>query len=171
MKTHPITSAPDGFRALAQLVTPATVCDLGSGPRHRWQAIWPEAQTRHFDAHPYEGVEPIDLSRPLELPPCDVVTMLDVIEHLETHVGWDRLEEARRHARMGVVIATPYGYVPQHSQIPEDVARPNPHQEHVSGWWPADLMLAGASDTWECYPRAHGTPWQRGGWLLAWLPC
>jgi hypothetical protein len=98
-----------------------------------------------------------------------VVTLLDVIEHVPVPATSRLVEELRDPALWpslrGVVIATPYGYVPQRA-APE-----NPRQAHVSGWWPVDLARLGASVCWICLPRRDAaTAWARGGWQLAWMP-
>lgn len=63
----------------------------------------------------------------------DVVTALDVIEHLEKGDGFKLLEVLETVARRLVVVFTPNGFLPQ-SAI-ED----NPWQVHRSGWHVADF--------------------------------
>ena len=67
----------------------------------------------------------------------DVVTALDVIEHLPKDRGSVLLAELERVCRGHLVVMTPYGFVEQ---------PPGPGQpwmEHLSGWWPDDFRALG----------------------------
>ena len=67
----------------------------------------------------------------------DVVTALDVIEHLPKDRGSVLLAELERVCRSHLVVMTPYGFVEQ---------PPGPGQpwmEHLSGWWPDDFRALG----------------------------
>lgn len=72
----------------------------------------------------------------------DVITALDVIEHLPRDEGWHFLEEARRVAGR-VLIFTPDGPFPQHYDLGEpdqwgmDGGR---WQTHRSSWRPSDFL-------------------------------
>lgn len=57
----------------------------------------------------------------------DACVALDVIEHLSKEDGWRMAEAMERLARRKIVIHTPNGFVPQHSQDGD-------LQEHLSGW-------------------------------------
>ncbi|MGB1225737.1 MAG: hypothetical protein ACPHCN_16570 [Mycobacterium sp.] len=172
MLTIDITDAATGFNMLAGWAKPETVADIGSGIRP--QQIWPEASTTRYDVWDYPGCRHLDLIVPLPELEADVITMLDVIEHLPKQAGEKRLREAIRAASLGVVVATPYGWHPQapeDSPWPEDKANPNPYQAHLSGWEPREFEAAGCHILWRCLPD-KGSPsrWRQGGWLLGWFP-
>ena len=61
----------------------------------------------------------------------DVVTALDVIEHLPKEGGLALLDELERVCRGQVVVLTPYGFMEQ-PPYPDQ-----PWMEHKSGWWPS----------------------------------
>lgn len=176
-----IESAGEGFTAARDhIAPPKVVLDLGCGIRP--QPLWPDAETICADAHASlyaSGVHLIDIaseqgvaSQLDELLPTarrdvEVVTLLDVIEHVPVSATRRLVEELRDPvlwpSLRGVVIATPYGYVPQ------EATGENPLQAHMSGWWPVDLARLGCAVCWVCLPRYRGTAWMRGGWQLAWM--
>ncbi len=67
----------------------------------------------------------------------DVVTALDVIEHLPKDSGWALLDELERVCRGHLVVMTPHGFVEQ------PAAPDQPWMEHLSGWWPDDFRTRG----------------------------
>ena len=67
----------------------------------------------------------------------DVVTALDVIEHLPKEGGLALLDELERVCRGQVVVLTPYGFMEQ-PPYPDQ-----PWMEHQSGWWPRDFADRG----------------------------
>ena len=67
----------------------------------------------------------------------DVVTALDVIEHLPKEGGLALLDELERVCRGQVVVLTPYGFMEQ-PPYPDQ-----PWMEHKSGWWPRDFADRG----------------------------
>jgi SAM-dependent methyltransferase len=67
----------------------------------------------------------------------DCVISLDVVEHFTRQGGAELIEEMCRVAVHRVILLTPTGFVPQ-APAPD-----NPHQEHLSGWWPRDLAEHG----------------------------
>jgi hypothetical protein len=67
----------------------------------------------------------------------DVVTALDVIEHLPKEAGWTLLDELERVCRGHLIVLTPYGYMVQ-PPYPDQ-----PWMEHLSGWWPQDFAARG----------------------------
>jgi len=62
----------------------------------------------------------------------DACVALDLIEHLPKEDGWRLLETMEHLATRRVIIFTPNGFIPQHSQDGN-------LQEHLSGWLPAEL--------------------------------
>jgi hypothetical protein len=67
----------------------------------------------------------------------DVVTLLQIVEHLPKPVASDLIAAAERVARRKVIITTPNGFVRQEAY--DD----NPFQEHLSGWSIDDLRQRG----------------------------
>ncbi len=67
----------------------------------------------------------------------DCVISLDVVEHFPKEQGAEFLDELCRVAAHRVIVLTPTGFVTQ------PPAPDNPHQEHLSGWWPKDLAEHG----------------------------
>jgi 2-polyprenyl-3-methyl-5-hydroxy-6-metoxy-1,4-benzoquinol methylase len=67
----------------------------------------------------------------------DAVLALEVVEHLPKPEGWELIARMERWARRKVIVSTPNGFVPQ----PPD--EKNSHQEHLSGWLPAEFVARG----------------------------
>lgn len=77
------------------------------------------------------------LSLPFPDRTFDIVTCLQVIEHLPPEQGLQLLDELERVARRQVIVTTPNGYMP-HPTVDD-----NPHQEHLSGWTASDMGRLG----------------------------
>lgn len=96
----------------------------------------------------------------------DACVALDVIEHLQKEDGWRMLEAMEALATKRVVIFTPNGFVPQHSQNGD-------LQEHLSGWTAEELRPRGYQVFGMCGPKSfrgeyHQIKYQpRAGWALA----
>jgi hypothetical protein len=91
-----------------------------------------------------------DVKRLTELFPdrrFDACVALDVIEHLPKEDGWRMLESMEKLARHRVIIFTPNGFVPQHSQNGD-------LQEHLSGWTADDLRPRGYKVFGMCGPKS-----------------
>ena len=72
----------------------------------------------------------------------DTVFLLDVIEHLEKDTGQELLRQARRVARVQVVVFTPLGFMPHHfSEVPSEwgAIEYGDLQNHRSGWIPDEF--------------------------------
>ncbi len=67
----------------------------------------------------------------------DCVVSLDVVEHFTRADGAELIDQMCRVAARRVITLTPTGFVPQ------PPAPDNPHQEHLSGWWPQDFADRG----------------------------
>ena len=79
----------------------------------------------------------------------DSIFMLDVIEHMEKDDGLKVIIELERIAREQIVIFTPLGFMPQHSEPGDCDAwglSGSSFQEHHSGWEPSDFP-----STWSFY--------------------
>lgn len=89
-------------------------------------------------AHKYGSVVQTCLPQlPFRERSVDVVTMLQVVEHLPKDVASDLIAAAERVARRKVIITTPNGFVRQEAY--DD----NPFQEHLSGWSIDDFQERG----------------------------
>jgi SAM-dependent methyltransferase len=77
----------------------------------------------------------------------DACVALDVIEHLPKADGWRLLEAMEKLATRRVVIFTPNGFVPQHSQNGD-------LQEHLSGWTADDFRARGYQVFGMCGPKS-----------------
>jgi ubiquinone/menaquinone biosynthesis C-methylase UbiE len=74
----------------------------------------------------------------------DVITCLDVIEHLEKDKGLALIKELKRIARKKVVIFTPEGFVEQSDGLAGSWGENNPiYQKHRSGWTTEELKSLG----------------------------
>ena len=72
----------------------------------------------------------------------DSVFLIDVIEHLEKHDGFEILDELDRVTRKQIVIFTPLGFMPQHVEMDKKDRwgfHGGEFQEHKSGWQPEDF--------------------------------
>ena len=72
----------------------------------------------------------------------DSVFLIDVIEHLEKHDGFEILDELERVTRKQIVVFTPLGFMPQHVEIDKKDRwgfHGGDFQEHKSGWLPEDF--------------------------------
>jgi SAM-dependent methyltransferase len=91
-----------------------------------------------------------DIKKLLELFPStrfDACVALDVIEHLPKDDGWRLLDAMEKLAKKRVVIFTPNGFVPQHSNDGD-------LQEHLSGWTAEDLRPRGYEVFGMCGPKS-----------------
>lgn len=91
-------------------------------------------------ANGYSGATCSDLMEFLVASPdaaFDCLVSLDVVEHFTRSDGDELLRQMCRVARRRVIVLTPTGFVPQ------PPAPDNPHQEHLSGWWPEDFAQRG----------------------------
>ena len=79
----------------------------------------------------------------------DVVLAFDVIEHLEKSNGYLLLYEMDRVGRDCQIIFTPTGFLWQ------PPSRNNPHNAHISGWFPRELRLLG----WKRQTGLMGFKW------------
>ena len=89
--------------------------------------------------------------------PVDIVTLIDVIEHLPKRLGFELLEKCEALSRKYVLLVTPNGFL---AQGPE---HGNPYQRHLSGWFPHDFEGLGYT-----VRGTMGTRFLRG---YAALPC
>ena len=65
----------------------------------------------------------------------DIITCIDVIEHLEKESAFLVIKEFQRIARKKVIIFTPHGFVEQNDGLPGSWGENNPiFQKHRSGW-------------------------------------
>jgi hypothetical protein len=64
---------------------------------------------------------------------CDVVMMIDVIEHIPKDSAIETLRVLSQKARKGIVIATPVAHIRQ------TALHGNAYEEHVSVWQPSDF--------------------------------
>lgn len=71
----------------------------------------------------------------------DLVIALDVIEHLEKEEASDMIRQCEEIARLGVVLETPKGYVPQNLDIQGHGG--HEWQTHRCGWEPEELEKLG----------------------------
>ncbi len=79
-----------------------------------------------------------DLRRlPFKSKSFDVVLCLEAIEHLEKAEGLQLLNDAEAIARKQVILSTPVG------RFRHQPADDNVHQEHLSGWQPAEFRRLG----------------------------
>jgi SAM-dependent methyltransferase len=134
---------------LARLIAPASrVLDVGCSDG-TGSMLLSELHADAVDIHAPSLVQARDTGRRgrclqadiLALPVADasydLVTCLDVIEHLPKKQGWQLLDELERVARGHVVVLTPYGFCRQPAQPDQ------PWMEHRSGWWPSDFRARG----------------------------
>lgn len=162
-------------RAIRRWLEPVgTLLDLGAGARP--QTTLRAACSVAVDVwRRYRPAVVADLRAPLPLldASVDVVWCSDVIEHLERDEGFRLLAEMARVARRGVVVRTPLGF---HAQDPEDVPWKedreirNPHQTHLSGWMPEDLLIKGGVAWVIPAQPEHSNEWYHAGWFAAWRP-
>lgn len=71
----------------------------------------------------------------------DLVIALDIIEHLEKEESLELIKQCEEIAKLGVIIETPKGYIPQNLDIQGHGG--NEWQTHRSGWEPEDLENLG----------------------------
>lgn len=71
----------------------------------------------------------------------DLVIALDIIEHLEKEESLELIRQCEEIARLGVILETPKGYIPQNIDIQGHGG--NEWQTHRSGWEPEDLENLG----------------------------
>lgn len=84
----------------------------------------------------------------------DVITCIDVIEHLEKEDALLVISELKRIARKKVIIFTPNGFVEQHDGLPGSWGENNPiFQKHRSGWDISDFQELNFKTT--IYPDAE----------------
>ena len=70
----------------------------------------------------------------------DSVCMIDLIEHLKKDEGIELLKQADRISRKQIVVFTPLGFMPNHSEESDAWGLGGTHmQEHKSGWNPEDF--------------------------------
>ena len=67
----------------------------------------------------------------------DLVIALDIIEHLEKEESLELIRQCEEIAKLGVVLETPKGYIPQNLDIQGHGG--HEWQTHRSGWEPKDL--------------------------------
>ena len=84
----------------------------------------------------------------------DCTISIDVVEHFPKERGFEFLTELIRVTSKKVIIMTPTGFLPQ------DPAPDNPHQEHLSGWYPDELVSLGFSRVY----GVNGLKWLRGSY-------
>jgi hypothetical protein len=79
----------------------------------------------------------------------DLVVAMDFIEHVEKDHGKNLVKEMERVARIGILLFTPLGYMPQHNDGDLDSwgLDGGKWQEHKSGWFPEDFSEI--SDDWK----------------------
>lgn len=176
MKTETVWSLEDLDAELRQVVGPVeSLLDLGAGIRP--QDVLFARKSFRVDVWPRYRPDVIaDLRRPLPFGDgvVDVSWCSDVIEHLPKADGKRLLAEMGRVSRRGVVVRTPVGF---HPQDPEDVPWEvdlvvrNPHQRHVSGWVPEELLVPGGVAF--VIPRQphHSNGWyHHASWFAVWMP-
>ena len=73
----------------------------------------------------------------------DLVIALDVIEHLEKEESLEMIRQCEKIAKLGVVLETPKGYIPQNMDIQGHGG--DEWQTHRSGWEPEELEKLGYS--------------------------
>lgn len=73
----------------------------------------------------------------------DLVIALDVIEHLEKEESLEMIRQCEKIAKLGVVLETPKGYIPQNLDIQGHGG--HEWQTHRSGWEPEELEKLGYS--------------------------
>lgn len=83
-----------------------------------------------------QGLIPEELSQ-LDSSEFDLVLAFDLIEHLTKENGYKLLYEVERLSRGAAMIFGPTGYVWQ------PPSENNPHNAHVSAWWPSELKPFG----------------------------
>lgn len=127
---------------------PLTVLDVGPGvgtyaklfaglPIRRMLAIeaWAPYLETYRLAEFYDDIVVGDV-RETQLPPCDVVVLGDVVEHMSRGDGlalWQRCAEV---AARAVYLSIPIVHYPQHE------IEGNPYEVHVEEDWSHDLVLA-----------------------------
>lgn len=150
------------------------VLDLGAGIRP--QEVLAARRTVRVDVwRIYRPDVVADLRRPLPFRDnsCDVAWCSDVIEHLDRPDGEQLLAEMARIARLGTIVRTPYGFF---EQEPEDVLWEedrevrNPHQRHLSGWTPEELLVDGGTALVIPAQPRHSNLWYRNSWFAVWRP-
>jgi hypothetical protein len=99
----------------------------------------------------------------------DVVQMTEVLEHNNKTVGYHLLEEVLPAlARKMILVTTPCGWSVQEQEVGG-----NPHQRHISGWSPMEMIACGIPDVlingperverWRKVEQQHDRP-QLIGW-------
>ena len=73
----------------------------------------------------------------------DLVIALDVIEHLEKEESLEMIRQCEKIAKLGVVLETPKGYIPQNLDIQGHGG--HEWQTHRCGWEPEELEKLGYS--------------------------
>jgi hypothetical protein len=68
---------------------------------------------------------------------ADLVGLYGVIEHLPRHLGFELLRACEAITNKYIILETPHGFVPQGPEYG------NPHQRHLSGWYPQDFEALG----------------------------
>ena len=85
----------------------------------------------------YERMDIREIGDRFEPRSFEGVVALDVIEHLSREEGFVLLDAMEAIASRRVMVFTPNGFQPQ------PPTADNPHQEHVSGWFPGDFEARG----------------------------
>ena len=130
--------------------TSLEVLDVGGGSGHFWRNILQDHERISLTiADPFDVTGLDDLSHNRirgtwrEVLPgipdnsFNVVTAIDVIEHIESHEAYLLMYEMQRISRGCIVVYTPNGFLWQ------PPSPNNPHNAHVSGWSVKDLRQFG----------------------------
>jgi hypothetical protein len=72
----------------------------------------------------------------------DIVSLTDVIEHIEKEDGFKFLDKLESVSRI-VVISTPNGFLRQDETTHPELIKENPYMKHLSGWSQEDFIERG----------------------------
>lgn len=81
----------------------------------------------------YHLLNVMDINKQFASEKFDVVTALDLIEHLTKEDGFQLMDKMEAIAKHKIIIYTPNGFVPQGDR------EKNPWQVHLSGWTPKEF--------------------------------
>lgn len=99
----------------------------------------------------------------------DVVSLMDVIEHLDKKSGRALLEDAKRIATKQVLVFTPEGFVKNEPHNAWGIDAGDEHQKHISGWSVLEIKDMGFDllDKWDDVSQ-HGKPYT--ALMFSWTP-
>lgn len=105
--------------------------------------------------------------------PFDLVTLVDLIEHLPKRQGFELLEACERLSCKYIMVITPNGFLEQGPEYG------NEYQRHLSGWFPHDFQglgytVYGTMGTkflrgYAALPKYNFPGVNKCDWVLSWL--